>query len=103
MNWNEILNIVLAILGVVITLVGYYFKIKETLIKNANDKINEAEKDAVNGKEKMEYVVNELYALVPLPYKPLFSKEFIEKLVQEIFNKIESYAEKQVEKNKPTE
>lgn len=100
MNWELILSIVMTILTIVSTIVGYYFKIKERLIKEATSKIEEAEKEGVNGLEKMTFVVDELYALVPAPYRAIFNKELIKNLVQMLFDKIEAYAEKQVNKNK---
>ncbi len=98
MNWNEILNIVLVVLGVVITFVTYYFKIKAKLEASVNGSINDAEQEGVSGEEKMNQVVNDLYSLVPIAYKGIFNKEFIRKLVQKAFDKIEEYANKQVNK-----
>ena len=98
MSWSEILSIVMTVLTIVTSLLGYYFNIKQKLLDAVNGKIDEAEIDDLNGEQKMLYVVNELYKLVPLAYKSIFNKEFIEKLVQRAFDKIENYAEKQVNK-----
>ena len=98
MNWNEILNIVLVVLGVVITFVTYYFKVKNKLQDAVNGSINNAEQEGVSGEDKMNQVVNDLYSLVPFAYKGIFNKEFIKKLVQKAFDKIEEYANKQVNK-----
>lgn len=98
MNWNEILNIVLVVLGVVITFVTYYFKVKNKLQDAVNGSINNAEQEGVPGEDKMNQVVNDLYSLVPVAYKGIFNKEFIRKLVQKAFDKIEEYANKQVNK-----
>lgn len=98
MNFSEVLSIIMTILTIISTVLGYYFTIKEKIQNAINGKINEAEYNLSDGKEKMEYVVNELYNLVPLPYKKIFNKTFIEKLVQEAFDKIEDYAKKQVNK-----
>lgn len=98
MNWNEILNIVLVVLGVVITFVTYYFKVKNKLQDAVNGSINNAEQEGVSGEDKMNQVVNDLYSLVPVAYKGIFNKEFIRKLVQKAFDKIEEYANKQVNK-----
>lgn len=98
MNWNEILNIVLVVLGVVITFVTYYFKVKNKLQDAVNGSINNAEQEGVSGEDKMNQVVNDLYSLVPVAYKGIFNKEFIKKLVQKAFDKIEEYANKQVNK-----
>lgn len=98
MNWNEILNIVLVVLGVVITFVTYYFKVKNKLQDAVNGSINNAEQEGISGEDKMNQVVNDLYSLVPVAYKGIFNKEFIRKLVQKAFDKIEEYANKQVNK-----
>lgn len=98
MNWNEILNIVLVVLGVVITFVTYYFKVKNKLQDAVNGSINNAEQEGVSGEDKMNQVVNDLYSLVPIAYKGIFNKEFIKKLVQKAFDKIEEYANKQLNK-----
>lgn len=98
MDFNEILNIVLVILGVVITFVTYYFKVKNKLQDAVNGSINNAEQEGVSGEDKMNQVVNDLYSLVPIAYKGIFNKEFIQKLVQKAFDKIEEYANKQNKK-----
>ena len=98
MNFNEILNIVLVVLGVVITFVTYYFKVKNKLQDAVNGSINNAEQEGVSGEDKMNQVVNDLYSLVPIAYKGIFNKEFIRKLVQKAFDKIEEYANKQNKK-----
>lgn len=98
MDFNEILNIVLVVLGVVITFVTYYFKVKNKLQDAVNGSINNAEQEGVSGEDKMNQVVNDLYSLVPIGYKGIFNKEFIRKLVQKAFDKIEEYANKQNKK-----
>ena len=98
MDFNEILNIVLVLIGVVITFVTYYFKVKNKLQDAVNGSINNAEQEGVSGEDKMNQVVNDLYSLVPIAYKGIFNKEFIQKLVQKAFDKIEEYAKKQVNK-----
>ena len=98
MDFNEILNIVLVVLGVVITFVTYYFKVKNKLQDAVNGSINNAEQEGISGEDKMNQVVNDLYSLVPIAYKGIFNKEFIQKLVQKAFDKIEEYANKQNKK-----
>ena len=81
MDFNEILNIVLVLIGVVITFVTYYFKVKNKLQDAVNGSINNAEQEGISGEDKMNQVVNDLYSLVPIAYKGIFNKEFIRKLV----------------------
>ena len=98
MSFNGILNIILVVLGVIITFVTYYFKIKNKLQDAVNGSINDAEQEGVSGEDKMNQVVNDLYSLVPIAYRTIFTKDFIQKLVQKAFDKIEEYANKQVNK-----
>ena len=60
MSWSEILSIIMTILTIVSTIVGYYFNIKQKLLDAINGKIDEVEGNLSDGKEKMEYVVSEL-------------------------------------------
>lgn len=98
MNWSEILSIIMTVITIIATVLGYYFNIKSKLEDAVNGKIDEAEGQYDDGKEKMEYVVCELYNLVPSAYRGIFNKNFIEKLVQRAFDKIENYAQKQINK-----
>ena len=98
MDFNEILNIVLVLIGVVITFVTYYFKVKNKLQDAVNGSINKAEQEGVSGEDKMNQVVNDLDSLVPIAYRAIFTKDFIQKLVQKAFDKIEEYAKKQNKK-----
>lgn len=95
---SEILSIVMTILTILSSIVGYYFNVKQKLLDAVNGKIDEIEGNLDEGKDKMNYVVSELYALVPMPYRGIFNKNFIQKLVQKAFDEIENYAEKQVNK-----
>ena len=73
-------------------------KVKNKLQDAGNGSINNAEQEGVSGEDKMNQVVNDLYSLVPIAYKGIFNKEFIQKLVQKAFDKIEEYANKQNKK-----
>lgn len=98
MSLNEILNIILIVLTIISTLLGYYFKVKEKISKEINGLINNAEDGESIGKDKMEQVVDNLYKLVPIPYRGILNKNVLEKMVQMAFDKIEEYAKKQVNK-----
>ena len=95
---NEILNIVLIVLTIISTFIGYYFKIKEKILKEINGMINDAEDGTTIGSDKMQSVVDNLYKLVPAPYKGILKKNVLEKMVQMAFDKIEEYAKKQLNK-----
>lgn len=96
---DYIINIILVVIGVIITLFTYYFQIKSKLQEAVNGKINDAEVQGVKGEDKINQVVNELYNIVPKAYRCVFTKEFIKTLTQKAFDKIEEYAKKQVNRN----
>ena len=95
---NEVLNIVLIVLTIISTFIGYYFKIKEKILKEINGMINDAEDGTTIGSDKMQSVVDNLYKLVQAPYKGILNKNVLEKMVQMAFDKIEEYAKKQLNK-----
>lgn len=98
MSLNEILNITLIVLTLLSTLVGYYYKIKENILKEINGLINNAEDGESIGADKMNQVVDNLYKLVPVAYRGILNRNVLEKMVQMAFDKIEEYAKKQVNK-----
>ena len=98
MNTELIISIVTSVLTILATLIGYYFKIKASITEKANELISSAEDTQKIGEEKMEIVVNELYHLVPVPYRIFFTKSWLKKLVQVLFDAIEDYASKQSNK-----
>lgn len=98
-NWYSILVTVLfAIAGFFIE----YFKTKQAVTAKAAEMINQAEtvyKDVAKaGGKKMRYVCVQLHNLVPGPLKPFITEELIESMVQAVFDKIEDYAKKQLDK-----
>lgn len=98
MSLNEIINIALIVLTIISTLIGYYFKIKDRILKEINGMINDAEDGESIGVDKMSQVVDNLYKLVPIAYRGILNKNVLEKMVQMAFDKIEEYAKKQVNK-----
>lgn len=93
MTWFEIF---LSILSIFITFFGYYLLVRSELQKNAGDAINFAEKTSLKGQEKMNVAVAQIYELVPIAFKPIFTTELIKKIVQEAFDKMQEFAKKQV-------
>lgn len=93
-----IIEIVLGVLAVLATLIGYYFYIKAKISKAATDAVNDAEKLDKIGAEKLEAAVEQVYALVPAILKPMLNKTLMGQLIQEAFDKIEAYAKKQLAK-----
>lgn len=92
------INIALGVLAIGVTLFSYYLAIKNKIEEAAKDAINIAEDCDKIGKEKMEIAVEQVYAVIPAIVKPVFPKDFIEQIIQEVFDKMTEFAEKQVAK-----
>lgn len=93
-----IVNIILGVVAVVAAFAGYYFYIKAKLTKAAESAIDNAEQDDKTGEEKLNEATDSVCALIPTILKPMIKRELVKALVQTAFDKIESYAKKQVEK-----
>lgn len=98
--WGIILNIVLVLLSVALAGVIFYLDVKKKITESANGEISKAEDISKIGEEKMAYVVSQLKTIVPKVLRFIFTDKVIEKIVQAAFDKIEEYAQKQVEKKK---
>ena len=92
------INIALGVLAIGVTIFSYYLAIKNKIEQAAKDAINAAEDLDKIGKEKMEIAVEQVYAVIPAIVKPVFPKDFIEQIVQEVFDKMIEFAEKKVAK-----
>lgn len=97
---SVIINVVLTVLSVVVSFVGYYFYVKQRITKAATDAVNDAEQKDKTGEEKKEIAVTQVYALIPAIYKPIITRAVVEGIVQAAFDKIEEYAKKQADKKK---
>ena len=111
---TTILNVLEFALIVVFGFLSVYFKrnekaqklamdianVTETIQKKANQYIASAEAvyaDSTKaGGEKMNYVVNKLYSLVPDSMKSVFTRAMIEEIVQNSFDEMERYTELQL-------
>lgn len=94
-----IVSIVLGVLAVLVTFVSYYLYIRGKVYQAAAGAVDDAEQSDKTGEEKLNLAVQQIYALVPAVLKPILSEEFIRQIVQAAFDKIEAYAQKQVQKN----
>lgn len=92
------INIALGVLAIGVTLFSYYLAIRNKIEQAAKNAINVAEDLDKIGAEKMEIAVEQVYAVIPAIVKPVFSKEFIEQIIQEVFDKMTEFAKKQVAK-----
>lgn len=96
MNAITIFNILTTVGTVVFGFIALYFRSKGEIIEKVTSYIARAEndyKDATHaGGKKFEQVVEQLYAVVPTPFKPFLTKEVLGSIVQYVFNYIEKYA-----------
>ena len=92
------INIALGVLAIGVTFFSYYLAIRNKIEQAAKDAINIAEDLDKIGAEKMKIAVEQVYAVIPAIVKPVFPKDFIEQIIQEVFDKMTEFAEKQVAK-----
>ena len=101
MNTSEIVNIALAALTIVIGFVSLYFKANTKLYAKVTGFITAAEglyTDANSGGQKFQWVIGQLYALIPAPVRPFIPQSILATLVQKFFNQMAAYATKQLDK-----
>lgn len=98
----DIYEIFILILMVLFGGLSLYLKTKNNLLSKANELIGDAEalyKDTTKaGGRKFEWVVAQLYALIPAPLRVVFSKELLGTVVQGAFDLIERYTKMQLDK-----
>lgn len=98
MSWELILTIVSPFITVSAAIVGYYQHIKKRLEQEALNAINKAEETDKIGTEKMQDAIEMVYDMIPVVAKPFISKKMVELVIQGVFDKVEDYARKQIEK-----
>ena len=104
MNWEILLTVLASICTVIALFISYYFYIKRKIESEVPGAINGAEDTGMSGAEKFEEAVDTIYALIPVAVRPFITRSLVETLVQEVFDKMEEYARKQVDKEaEPTE
>lgn len=92
--WETIINIVLAVLSVAFAFLSYYFQVRKKIVEQAEQEISNAQDVTKDNAERMAYVVNQLYSIVPVPLRVILTKDKIEILAQEVFDRIKEYAKK---------
>lgn len=102
MNGVNIYSIVMTALMVIFGFLCSYIKTKTNLISKASDFINKAEEDYKDvskaGSEKFNFVVAALHNALPAPMKLFFTEQVISLIVQHVFNSMQDYATKQLDK-----
>lgn len=98
-NWEIVLTILASLCTVVALFISYYFYIKRKIEAEVPGAINGAEDTGMSGEEKFKEAVDTIYGLIPVAVRPFITRSLVETLVQEVFDKMEEYARKQLEKN----
>lgn len=99
----NIYQIVSTLLWIVFGFLVTYLKTKTDIIDLAKEEIGHAEmayQEAHSGERKMEYVVQYIYKLIPVPMRIIFTEDAIRSIVQNVFDSIEKYATIQLDKIK---
>lgn len=101
-NWVNVIAIAEAAAVILFGFMVSYFKTSAVfrgfisqLIADAEVKYANAEKA---GALKMAWVIDKLYDIVPLPLRVIFTRERLEKFVQDIFDQVALYAKIQIDK-----
>ena len=102
---NEYLDIALEVGKVVgMVAIGFvcsYMGYKNSIFKYISDFITQAENEYINqegkGKEKMAWVLAKIREKLPPAFRPLLKDEWIEDLVQTVFDCMKEFAAQQIE------
>jgi predicted subunit of tRNA(5-methylaminomethyl-2-thiouridylate) methyltransferase len=103
MNWELILTIFAFLCTLIAIIFSYYQHVKKKLEQEALDAINKAEETDKIGAEKMQDAIKMVKDMIPSVAKPFISDTLIETVIQSVFDKVEDYARKQLEKEKTNE
>lgn len=101
MSIQTIIYIVEAVAYIVLGFVATYFSANATLRGKVVGFIDAAEAlytDAKSGGQKFQYVIGQLYALLPAFLRPFLPQALLAAFVQGIFNQVDAYAKKQLDK-----
>lgn len=98
MSVSEIINIILVIASVVLGIFECRSQIKSIIANAANEAINAAEDRNLIGEEKMQKAIDFVFTKIPAIFKPFITKDSIRKVIQAVFDKIESFIETQAYK-----
>jgi len=103
-NWELVLTIAASLCTVAALFISYYLYIKRRIEAEVPGAINGAEDTGMAGAEKFEEAVSTIYNLIPVVVRPFITRGLVETLVQEVFDKMEEYARKQLaQKSEVTE
>lgn len=98
----SIYEIIMTVLTVVFGFLSIYIKTKTQVVEKAAEAINHAEtayQSYTNvSSEKMQYAIDWLMQFVPAPLKLIFTRELMERIVQAVFDEVQAFAIKQLDK-----
>jgi hypothetical protein len=92
MSFEEVFGIVCLAFLFFWILFGAYQKAKGNAFGMMAELIAYAEKTGLAGPDKMDMVVNDLYEIVPAPFRFILTRERIRAAAQNIFNSMKDYA-----------
>lgn len=101
MSTQTIIYIIEAAAYIIIGFVATYFSANATLRGKVVGFIDAAEAlytDTKSGGQKFQYVIGQLYALLPAFLRPFIPQALLAAFVQGIFNQVDAYAKKQLDK-----
>lgn len=97
-NWEIVLTILASVCTVVAMFISYYLYIKRKIESEVPGAINGAEDTGMSGAEKFVEAVDTIYYMIPVVIRPFIPRSLVETVVQEVFDKMEEYARKQLSK-----
>ena len=102
MSMENMIQIAQIVIAIIFGGLALYFKSKVKLTEKVSGLIAEAEDTYKSytkaGGMKFEWVVTRLYVYVPVWLRPLITQDVIGRIVQFVFDNVESYAKMQLDK-----
>jgi len=102
MSMENMIQIAQIVIAIIFGGLALYFKSKVKLTEKVSGLIAQAEDTYKSytkaGGMKFEWVVTRLYVYVPVWLRPLITREVIGRIVQFVFDNVESYAKMQLDK-----
>ncbi|MGX8701505.1 hypothetical protein [Caproiciproducens sp.] len=94
-NWVSVLyTLLLAVLGLLVS----YYKANAKFRSFVAALVNDAESLDITGQEKKEWVVSQIYAILPAWLRPILTKTLLSMIVQSVFDSMRQYAAKLLDK-----
>lgn len=98
MKMELVATIISVVCTVVSVIAGYYIYIRKRIEEEALDAINKAEDTDKHAEEKLEEAVETVYNVLPSVIKPFISRGLLKTIIQKVFDKVDEYAKKQLQK-----